>query len=321
MTPLLHFYMNEERIIGKYTGLQKGPLFVVIGGIHGNEPAGITAINHICRMLLGEPEINPSFVLSGIFLGMTGNIPACRAGQRYVRLDLNRIWNEDYLSRVLSLPPEDLQDEEKEMYELYHIIMQYKDHPQIDRLVILDLHTTSASGGIFSIPSDDPESLRIALELHAPVIKGMTKGISGSILHYFKKDVTGIDTISLAFEAGHHHDPLSVNRSIAAIINCMRSIGSVQPKDLENQHDNLLLEYAKKLPRVTEMIYKYGIGEGEHFKMVDGYNNFQFVKKGEMLAVDKNGPVKASDDGLLLMPLYQQQGQDGFFIVKEVEGY
>ena len=50
--------------------------------------------------------------------------------------------------------------------------------------------------------------------------------------------------------------------------------------------------------------------------MNEGYLNFQEVKKGEHLANDKNGPIYASEDSLILMPLYQKKGEDGFFLVK-----
>jgi succinylglutamate desuccinylase len=50
--------------------------------------------------------------------------------------------------------------------------------------------------------------------------------------------------------------------------------------------------------------------------MREGYKNFQAIKAGEVLADDKNGEIVAPEDCLLLMPLYQRQGTDGFFLVK-----
>jgi succinylglutamate desuccinylase len=49
------------------------------------------------------------------------------------------------------------------------------------------------------------------------------------------------------------------------------------------------------------------------------YKNLQSIKKGEKLATDNKGDIKASEDCLILMPLYQAQGHDGFFLVKEVK--
>lgn len=62
----------------------------------------------------------------------------------------------------------------------------------------------------------------------------------------------------------------------------------------------------------------HAIKKGDNFVMQPGYKNFQPVKKGEILATDKNGAISAQEDGLILMPLYQKQGNDGFFLVKMV---
>ena len=42
------------------------------------------------------------------------------------------------------------------------------------------------------------------------------------------------------------------------------------------------------------------------------------VKKGELIAKDKNGDIFSPANGRILMPLYQKQGEDGFFIIKEI---
>ena len=52
--------------------------------------------------------------------------------------------------------------------------------------------------------------------------------------------------------------------------------------------------------------------------MKPGFDNFDPVTRGDVLASDKNGAVTASESGLLLMPLYQKLGEDGFFIGREI---
>ena len=49
-----------------------------------------------------------------------------------------------------------------------------------------------------------------------------------------------------------------------------------------------------------------------------GFENFRRVKKGELLAEQKSGAVLANESGLILMPLYQTLGEDGFFLGREV---
>lgn len=313
--------MKEERIIGKYEGEKGGPLLVVLGGMHGNEPAGIKAIDLMCKMLEVEPITNTTFRFKGIFMGLIGNLQAVKANKRFIKKDLNRQWEVDNVNRVMNADISSLEAEDLEMRETLDVLHREIKENDIKKLVVLDLHTTSSFGGIFTIPSSDPESLRIALELHAPVVQNMLNGIHGTTLHYFITENMGVDTVGVTFESGQHNDDLSVNRAIAAITNCMRSIGMVQADHVENRHDSILIEYSKDLPKVTRMISRYGVAEEDRFRMLNGYENFQPVKKGELLAEDKKGKIYASDDALILMPLYQEQGEDGFFLIQKIEGF
>ena len=67
------------------------------------------------------------------------------------------------------------------------------------------------------------------------------------------------------------------------------------------------------------MITTHSITPEDDFRMVPDYKNFQEVKSGEILAYDRHGPIKAVDDGMILMPLYQEQGEDGFFLIRAME--
>lgn len=314
--------METERLIGKYDGQKKGPLLICIGGMHGNEPAGVAALEILFRLIEIEPESNPSFTFCGRILGLRGNTRALRAKARYIDKDLNRLWMPENIHYIKATPRESLLSEELELLELITLIEGEIQAYQPEKIVLLDLHTTTAFGGIFSIATDDPESVKIAVELHAPVVKGMLEGIQGTTLHYFNTDNFGCPTVGVSFESGQHDETLSINRAIAATINCMRTIGCVRAEDVENRHDALLIEYSKDLPKVLELIMCHSIKAGDKFQMMPDYRNFQSVRKGEVLARDRHGPVYAIEDGRILMPLYQKKGDDGFFLIRELEnGY
>ncbi len=310
--------MKEERIIGRYEGDKRGPLYIALGGVHGNEPAGVKALEIIFELLHKEPELNPGFQFAGRFVGFRGNVQALQRNRRFVRKDLNRQWTPLNIERVRSLPPQELKAEDLELYELLIGIEQEIADYKPEKFVLLDLHTTTARGGIFSFSTEDPESLHLAVHLHVPVIEGMLEGIRGTTLHYFTNENFEPETIAVCFESGQHEDPLSVNRALAAIINCMRTIGCVRAEDVENRHDQLLQEYSEGLPKVSELLYCHHITPKDEFEMEPNYQNFQPVQEGEVLAFDKNGPIRAEADGLILMPLYQNQGEDGFFIIRKV---
>ncbi len=312
-----HYYM-EERIIGRYTGEEDGPLLIVFGGMHGNEPAGIKALELMFKMLEVEPITNPRFQFRGRLLGLRGNLRALAAGERFIHKDLNRQWTPENVARIKHAKPEELDSEDLEMKEVLEVIEAEIADQQPQKMVILDLHTTTAYGGIFSIPTTDPESVRIAIELHAPVIKGMLNGIHGTSLHFFNSQNFAPETVAVCFESGQHQEHLSTNRAIAAITNCMRTIGCIDAEHVENQHDSLLIEYSKGLPQIAELVEAHSILPRDDFEMMPNYKNFQKVKKGELLARNRFGDIHASADGLILMPLYQKQGDDGFFLIKTI---
>ncbi|MCB9082487.1 MAG: succinylglutamate desuccinylase/aspartoacylase family protein [Lewinellaceae bacterium] len=314
--------VNQGRIIGKYSsGMPGGPLLVVMGAIHGNEPAGVDALRELFDRLDQEPRHNPTFQFRGHLLAMIGNQAAYRSGERFITKDINRHWTPEHIQWLRQQSPADLQNEDAEMSALVTIIEDHLRLWQPTRLIILDLHTTSVQGGIFAISRDDPAGIRLAMGLHAPVITGMLGGLRGTMLHYFTEAHFPLPTTPLAFEAGHHQDPLAVRRHLAAVINCMRSLGCVRPQDVDNEHDNLLLEYSQQLPRVSRLIYSHGISAEDNFTMLPGFHNFQPIYAGQVLAQDKRGWVVAPEDGLLLMPLYQKQGSEGFFLVRPLREY
>jgi succinylglutamate desuccinylase len=71
------------------------------------------------------------------------------------------------------------------------------------------------------------------------------------------------------------------------------------------------------LPRVLEMRHRHPVSPDDGFRMRPGYRNFQRVQRGEAVADDRAGAVRATESARILMPLYQVQGDDGFFVVRE----
>ena len=304
-------HMKPDRIIGRITGRKGGPLLLCLGGIHGNEYAGVKAISRFFE----EMRTRPATDFRGALLGLRGNIQALQNGVRFLEKDLNRLMLPETLEWINKVPEQKRSPEEREFKELISLINRELDELRPDRLVILDLHTTSADGGIFSIPADTPESRALALHFHVPLVLGMSGGLDGTSLSFFSPHYRGLPAQVVAFEAGQNEDPYSVHRSIAVILNALKAIGCLE-NDYPNPSEQLLLDYANGLPKVSELLCVHLIQPGDGFRMRPGYRNFQPVKKGEYLADDQKGPIRAMADGLILMPLYQAQGSNGFFIVK-----
>jgi hypothetical protein len=73
--------------------------------------------------------------------------------------------------------------------------------------------------------------------------------------------------------------------------------------------------------KTFEIKFRYLIQQDEDFRMKDGFVNFQKVEKGETLAFNQNGKIRAKRSGNIFMPLYQSQGCDGFFLIKEIKTF
>ncbi|HJW31143.1 MAG TPA: succinylglutamate desuccinylase/aspartoacylase family protein [Saprospiraceae bacterium] len=307
----------EQRIIGEYKGHPDGPLLICIGGMHGNEHAGIQAIEEVLRLLQQEKELHPEFEYAGTFLGIRGNLQAIHQNKRFIDRDLNRMLTPEELDQIRQKVPGVRLAEEQECLELVECIQSYTADIKASFCLLLDLHTTTAFGGLFSIVSDDDFSLQLALGLHVPIILGIAHGLKGTTIDFFNKPEQR--QYCVVFEAGQHDDPESIRRTVSAIINCMRNMGAVAPKYVDLKHDDLLKQLAQGLPQVTRLIYHYKIAPGEKFIMKPGYQNFDAVRKGDLLAVNDEGNVYAPMEGMMLMPKYQALGDDGFFLIEPVE--
>lgn len=306
--------MGKERIIGRYVGSQQGPLLICLGGIHGNEPSGVRAIGRFFELLRQQPLAG----FRGGVLGLRGNLQALEKGVRFLEKDLNRIMTPWMSEQVRSVPLDSLSAEYREFRELLDLVDSEIDRIKPDALALIDLHTTSADGGIFSIPDGSEESIALAKQFHVPIVLGMSGGLDGTSLTFFSPQYRGIPARVAAFEAGQNDDPASELRSAAAIVNALKAIGCIGPTDFPNPDEQLLRDAAAGLPQVSELVEVHLIQPGDGFSMRPGYRNFQKVKRGEHLADDRNGPICSSIDGLVLMPLYQSQGSNGFFLVREV---
>jgi len=309
--------MRNSRLIGKYDTGNRGPLIICLGATHGNEPAGVRALELVLKMLDVEHIKNHDFSYHGRFVGIIGNLKAYKQKKRYLSKDMNRQFYQENIESISE--KKDIDAEDEELLEVLQFINTEIADYQPERVIILDLHTTSSFGGIFTICKNCPEQIEVALGLHAPVVLGIAEGLVGTTLHYFNTEQLGVDTTCLCFESGQHDEGKSVNRAVAGIICMLREVGAVMHDDVENLHEAILQSYADGLPKLTKLVDHFRIGPDDHFEMKSGYKNFQEITQGELLATMNGEDVLASQDGMILMPLYQDQGEDGFFIVQEIK--
>ncbi len=302
--------LDVPRVLGA-AGPAGGPVLICIGGLHGNEPSGVLALQRLFHDLDED-----SRGLCGRIIGLTGNRRALACGQRFVDIDLNRAWTYERIERVCE-KREIVESEDKELRSLdkaLHDAIHGSNQP-----FVFDLHSTSGDGPAFVTFDDTLRNRALAFEIPAPHVLGLEEELAGTLLGYLNtKGITAV-----GFESGQHQDPKSVDRALAAIWISMETAGVLEKgtrPEVARARAYLASESAG-LPEVVEVRHREPVEEGDGFVMDPGYASFQPVAEGEHLARRGEEDVHADRSGLILMPLYQPQGEDGFFVIQPVRPF
>ncbi len=294
-----------NRILGKKTGCVQQPLLIILGGIHGNEPVGIGTME---KLFASFEKIS----LTGSIIGIVGNKKACLKGVRYIEHDLNRLFLKKIIDTGLAQP--NPTNEYLELKELIECVKNEIAEAQPNKVFLIDLHSTSAESPLFSIVNNDKSTWEIAGALHIPVVTGMVGKLSGgSTVEYFTSENFNVPMCAISVEAGQHKNPITVQRAYNFIVKLLEYTGMVKISTIELFS---IKDEQENLPRLVKFAYRHAITENSGFVMNEGYKSFQKIKKGEVLGQDRKGIVISPQDGFILMPLYQAQGNDGFFLVE-----
>jgi succinylglutamate desuccinylase len=285
-----------------------------MAGIHGNEASGIEAADRVLRWF--EQRRPP---LAGDVVFLAGNLPALQQNARFIDLDLNRQWMPDKVTALAVSEPGP--DDPAEHGELREILTTLRDVVRSARgpMYFLDLHTSSADGPPFLTVGDTLRNRHFARNFPLPRILGLEEQVDGALLELLNNH--GFVTIGV--EGGLHDAERSTNRLEAALWLALVAAGILSSEDAPDlgPYRRLLREASRGVPRVIEVRHRHPIRDGEGFRMERGYSNFKSVRKGELLARDRNGPIRSPENGLILLPLYQGKGDDGFFVSREVRRF
>ena len=297
-------------MLGRVEADEHGPLVVLVGGMHGNEPAGVTAIRRCFGQLAGA---GPGAVAKGRLLGLLGNPEAFRRGVRQVDEDLNRAFVSERVARAVGEGGAETV-EGAFAKTLYALLREEVAAYRPTEVVVLDLHTTSADGGDFVVLGDGPGSEALTRDLGVPVVLGLTDVLTGTLCGYLNAERLGVPTRAFAYEAGAHDGSESPGRAFALVAALLERIGLVEAGVLDCRGVDLDAEPGR--PPLTRVVFRLAIEPGSAFVMMPGFRNFDAVQAGQVVAVLDGESVALERGGYMLMPLYQGEGRDGFFLVE-----
>jgi succinylglutamate desuccinylase len=301
-----------ERQIGVKDDGRPGPLVIITAGLHGNEPAGIRAIREILSALKDTPT-------GGRIVALAGNLSAIQKGVRHQGQDLNRLWTAEHLQPLGGRSPQDDTPDECELRALHSSIEAERDaaRAKAQRVVLIDLHSTSADGGAFSVVPDSIPSRRLARDIGLPVILGLEERIAGPLLTWL---VSQGDTATV-IEGGQHDLPMTQDVLRDGLWVALHHLGVLPEHDERVARARVLMRAAcDDVPGVLDLVYAHAIDADSRFVMDPGWTNFMPVKLSERLALEGETEVPAPIAGYMLMPLYQGLGTEGFFLCRQVGG-
>lgn len=306
---------EEARWIGVYRGGRPGPLLVCVGGVHGNEPAGVRAL----RQVLDEiAEIGDPTPIRGTFVALAGNVGALADSVRYRTRDLNRQWTDPRTDEIRGeregRPP--LGPEGREQRRLLRILERTLEEDRRGPAYLVDLHTTSGESPPFAIVGPREACRRFARGFPVPQVHGLGRHLPGMLSDWACRR----GFAALTAEAGQHAASTSVDRHRAMAWVALAAAG-LAPESLPAVAGarELLSAASEGVPPRLRVRYRHPVAPENGFRMRPGLKNFDPVLEGDPLAEDDRGEIASPQSGRLFLPLYQELGSDGFFIVRPVD--
>lgn len=306
------------RMIGDAAGRRPGPTLVIVGGLHGNEPAGVLAAERVHHAITtGRASLD-----AGRLVSLRGNVAAlsctgeASARPRYIHEDLNRVFDgsADAADGRASV---ERRERDAIANELERITVG-----ATGPLYLLDLHTVSSDSPAFVAFEDSLPARRFASCFPLPKILGMEEELAGLLIDYA---TTRHGFVACIAEAGRHDDPRAADVHEAIILLALEELGmrSGRARTTGGESPSAVVAGASggRGGRFYDVRERIAIRH-ESFRMQPGAAAFTPVAaRRTVVAVERSRPLTVETSGRLFLPNRQANprlGDDAFFVVKPV---
>ncbi|WP_340202280.1 succinylglutamate desuccinylase/aspartoacylase family protein [Ascidiimonas sp. W6] len=307
----LHKTIEVNRIIGKISGKNSGPVVIFTGGIHGNESAGVFALQRVLDFLKPQESI-----FNGSIYALSGNLSALKNGERYNEKDLNRIWTPEYTNLLEQDNFKPSGEDEQEQLELFKAV-QHILTVELGPFYFIDLHTTSGKTIPFAILNDSLLNRKFTMQYPIPLVLGIEEYLIGPFLSYINE----LGYVAFGYESGQHDSKQAIDYHESFIFLTLYFLDIWKNEALFKKHFKRLADAGKGFDKFYEIFYEHKIANNSNFIMKSGFENFQKIQKNQELAIENGIKVPAPRKGRIFMPLYQQMGDDGFFLIRQIPYY
>ncbi|PCI08052.1 hypothetical protein COB72_09035 [bacterium] len=298
-------YESDDRVV---------QTLVIIGGVHGNEPAGLLAAQRVLDVL--EQEQPTGF--DGRLVVLGGNLPALNSDDknaRYIDYDLNRIFVDEQIAM-----PADTSIEHGQMQELLAALRAIK--ARSDRMIVMDLHTTSSDAPPVAVFEDSIIARRFARQMPLPMYLGFEEELSGLVIDRVTNE---LGSVAIVIEGGQHNDPSSVDVHEAAIWAGLHAAGILRVDAIVHETapgDLLRSAVGGQAYKVFDIRHRQPIVH-EDFEICSGIFAGKVIRQdASVIAIEDGKEIKSPVRGRVFLPNMQTRkriGDDGFFIVRHID--
>ncbi|MBX2861691.1 MAG: succinylglutamate desuccinylase/aspartoacylase family protein [Vampirovibrio sp.] len=323
-----------QRILGRYSQGNPGPLVFVISGLHGNERAGFHAFDQLIK------KLEASHVkFKGEIVGLSGNLAALNAKtdkpMRFLDVDMNRVFKPELIAKAEKMKASGkthlLRKEEIEMLDLLETIhSMQQSHRQKwpeSQTFVLDLHSTSASGAPLMLPFKSMlhkwlPATSITDKHDLDPHPKMNRGYLNDYLNLALPNCQ-----AAVFEGGGHDGENTAKNMEAALWVLLAKSKSISALNLPTfALVNALKEQLKGRPKEVKVIDHIAINYPRGYKSIRKFeSNLEKVKPNELIAMDGFREIRIPDiagkDLYALMPNLQDKhnikaGDDVVFLAE-----
>lgn len=271
-------------------GKELGPTVTILGGVHGNETAGITVIQKLLQQQVKAGKLQLA----------VGNPEAVIAGKRYIDKDMNRCFGHPIAGVSDSVRAQMLKG-----------LLANTD-------LLLDIHSTiKPSVPFMVIPTvgnlDHPYIDAVKKLGIATVVSG--KGMlppSGEPI-YTDSFVEASAGVGVTVEAGWIEDPTTLQIQ-EGVMKALVHLGVLDESAFESDQNNAE-------PTFEKWDAYWNVLSEPGFTFTQDWNNFQKMSAGTTFATTLAGDLQVPEDSIILFPKPNHllvQGQEACIIAKKI---
>lgn len=302
------------RIIDQINGSMPGPWIIVVAGIYGNEMASVKALENLMKFIkLNEKNFN------GQFLALRGNLTALKHHMQYIDEDMNRLWHMDVIQQIRQTPKQEIFSfERREIKALFSIIDNFlpRQISENQPIVFIDLHSSSSNSTMFGITNPNQKNIELFSGLNIPLIMDTENHLQGTAFAYYQQQ--GFTSVTI--EGGGSTNSIMETNISTVMLSILEKLECIPASILKEskQQNQSFNKQSIPLPNALKIMYKHPTTRKDDFVMKPGYKSLQKIKKNEFLAKDREGVILSPMEGYILLPRYESQGTEGFFIAQEL---